>query len=154
MQLKLLYIGNLNENVTNEDIYKLLGVRTTEYTCQKSSVDLKIFEKAEKERGFGFATIPEFVSAHLIELNGVEFYGKPVLIEEARSKPTQNLKFDPRLRNTQNPQNLPPPKVLQKNPPPILPKKTPTTIIQMLLNQERKMQLPEAEELIFSSLLD
>ena len=123
MKLKLLYIGNLNENVTNEDIYKLLGVRTTEYTCQKSSVDLKMFEKAEKERGFGFTTIPEFVSAHLIELNGVEFYGKPILIEEVRSKPTQNLKFDPRLRNTQNPQNLPPPKVLQKNPPPILPKK-------------------------------
>ena len=97
-----------------------------------------MFEKTEKERGFGFTTIPEFVSAHLIELNGVEFYGKPILIEEVRSKPTQNLKFDPRLRNTQNPQNLPPPKVLQKNPPPILPKKTPTTIIQMLLNQERK----------------
>ena len=95
MKLRLLYIGNLNENVTHEDIYKLLGVRTTEYTCQKSSVDLKILEKAEKERGFGFATIPEFVSAHLIELNGVEFYGKPILIEEARSKPTQNLKFDP-----------------------------------------------------------
>ena len=56
-------------------------------------------------------TVPEFVPTQLIELNGVVLHGKPVLIEEARSQPTQSLNFDARLRNTQNPQNLPPSKV-------------------------------------------
>ena len=45
---KKMYIGNLNENVTNEDIYKLFGLKTTEYLCQTSIVDWKISEKAEK----------------------------------------------------------------------------------------------------------
>ena len=45
---KKMYIGNLNENVTNEDIYKLFGLKTTEYLRQTSIVDWKISEKAEK----------------------------------------------------------------------------------------------------------
>ena len=36
---KKMYIGNLNENVTNEDIYKLFGLKTTEYLRQTSIVD-------------------------------------------------------------------------------------------------------------------
>ena len=82
-------------------------------------------KKKKNNRGFGVATVldcTEFVSTKLIELNGVECYGKPILIEEARSQPTQSLNFDPRLRNTQNPQNLLPSKEQQKNPPPIPPK--------------------------------
>ena len=86
---------------------------------------LKKQKKKNNNRGFGFATVfdcTEFVSTKLIELNGVERYGKPILIEEARSQPTQSLNFDPRLRNTQNPQNLPPSKEQQKDLPSIPPK--------------------------------
>ena len=82
-------------------------------------VDLKMSEKAEKTWGFGFVTVPEFVSTQLIELNGVKFHEKTILIEEARSQPTQSMNFDSRLRNTQNLQNLPPSKEPQKNPPPM-----------------------------------
>ena len=56
-------------------------------------------EKVQKKRGFGFVTVPEFVSTQLIGLNGVEFHEKPTLIEEARSQPTQSLNFYPKLRN-------------------------------------------------------
>ena len=57
-------------------------------------------ERAEKKQCFRFVTVPEFVSTQLIELNGAEFHEKPILIEEARSQPTQSLNFHPRLRNT------------------------------------------------------
>ena len=50
VEAKKIYIGNLNENVTNEDIYKFFGLKTTEYRRQTSSADLKMFEKAEKTR--------------------------------------------------------------------------------------------------------
>ena len=50
-----------------------------------------------------------------MDLIGVEFHGKPILIEEARSQATQSLKCDPKLRNTQDPQNLLPPKRAQRN---------------------------------------
>ena len=66
--------------------------------------------------------------------NGVEFHGKPILIEEARSQQTQSLKFDPRLRNTQIYKIYHHRKTLQL----YHRKKTPTTIIQILLNEERK----------------
>ena len=86
------------------------------------NMDLEMSREAEKSRGFGFVTVPEFASTHLIELNGIQFHGKPILIEKARSQSRCNLKFDLRLRNTQNAQNLSPPKESQKNPPPIPPK--------------------------------
>ena len=62
IKAKKIYIGNLNENVTNEDIYKLFRLKTTEYLHQTNIVDLKRFKIAEKPRGFGFVTVPEFVS--------------------------------------------------------------------------------------------
>ena len=77
-----------------------------------------------------------FIITHLVELNGAEFHGKPILIKEVRTQPPQSLKFEPRLRNH---------KIyhLQKNYRRTLHlyrwSKTPTAIIQMLLNQERKI---------------
>ena len=97
-----------------------------------------MFEKVERKRGFGFVTLPEFVSTQLLGLNGVEFHEKPILIEETRSHPTQSLNFYPRLRtlkihkiyhlqkNHRRTHHL-----YHRN-------KIPTTIIQMLLNQEKK----------------
>ena len=41
-------MGNLYENVTNEDIYELFRLKTNEYLRQTSSVDLKMSEKAGK----------------------------------------------------------------------------------------------------------
>ena len=54
--------------------------------------------------------MPEFVSNQLIELTDVAFHGRPILIEGARLQPTQCVNLDPRLRETQNPQNLSPSK--------------------------------------------
>ena len=55
-------------------IYELFRLKTIECLRQASSVDLS--EKAEKTRGFGFVTVPEFVSTQLVELNGIDFQGK------------------------------------------------------------------------------
>ena len=76
-------------------------------------------EKAEENQGSSFVTVPEFASTQLTEVNGVEFHENPILTEEARSQPTQSLNLNTKLKNTQNPQNLPPSKEPQKNPQPI-----------------------------------
>ena len=52
IKAKKIYIANLNEKVTNEDIHKLFGLKTTEYLRQTSSVDLKMSAKAEKKSRF------------------------------------------------------------------------------------------------------
>ena len=50
VKTKKKYIRSLNENITNEEIYKLFGLKTTEYLYQMSSADLKMFEKAKKNK--------------------------------------------------------------------------------------------------------
>ena len=50
IKTKKKYIRSLNENITNEDIYKLFRLKTTEYLYQMSSADLKMFEKAKKNK--------------------------------------------------------------------------------------------------------
>ena len=50
IKTKKKYIRSLNENITNENIYKLFGLKTTEYLYQMSSADLKMFEKAKKNK--------------------------------------------------------------------------------------------------------
>ena len=50
IKTKKKYIRSLNENITNEDIYKLFGLKTTEYLYQMNSADLKMFEKAKKNK--------------------------------------------------------------------------------------------------------
>ena len=57
IEAKEIYIGNLNENITNEDFYELFRLKTSEYLCQTSSVDLKCLKKQKK--CFGFVTVPE-----------------------------------------------------------------------------------------------
>ena len=45
VKAKKKYIGNVNKNVTNEDIYKIFGLKTSEYLYQTSNVDLKCLNK-------------------------------------------------------------------------------------------------------------
>ena len=94
-----------------------------------SNEQCRLKKYLKKQAKSGFVTVPEFVTTHLIEVNGVKFHRKPILIEKAISQLTQSLKFNPRLRNAQNSPNLP---LLKRR------NKTPTTINQMLLNEERK----------------
>ena len=39
VKAKKIYIGNLNENVTNQDIYEFFGLKTTKYCRQTSIAD-------------------------------------------------------------------------------------------------------------------
>ena len=68
IKAKKVSIGNLNEIVTTGDIYEVFGLKSTAYLCQTGRVDLKMFgeKKPDKNQGFGFITIPEQASNHLM----------------------------------------------------------------------------------------
>lgn len=40
-----------------------------------------MFEETNKSLGFDLITIQHHVSNHLMKLNGTDFYGKPIIIE-------------------------------------------------------------------------
>jgi len=83
---KRIYVGNLGPNVTTEDLTQLFGLGTTPYLKQTCKVEIALCEKTSKSKNFGFVTVPEHVHDELMKLNGIEFYGRQLVIEEAKTK--------------------------------------------------------------------
>lgn len=84
---KRIYVGNLGSDVTTDDLIQLFGLGTTPYLRQSCCVELATCEKTGKSKNFAFINVPEHVHSELMKLNGIEFYGKMIVIEEAKSKP-------------------------------------------------------------------
>lgn len=84
---KRIYVGNLGSNVTKDDLVQLFGLGTTAYLQQICSVELATCEKTGKSKNFAFVNVPEHVHNELMKLNGIEFYGRQIVIEEAKTKP-------------------------------------------------------------------
>ena len=85
-----LYVGNLDTNVTKEDINELFGLKSTEYLGQNCSVEMPIDKNTRKSKGFAFLKdvsehVPQHVSDELIKLKGFQFQKQSIRIEKART---------------------------------------------------------------------
>merc|ERR1712228_404088 len=83
---KRIYVGNLGSNVTKDNLVQLFGLGTTPFLQRTCSVELACCEKTGKSKNFAIVTVPEHVHCELMKLNGIEFYGRQVVIEEAKTK--------------------------------------------------------------------
>jgi TatD DNase family protein len=77
-----------------EYLKQLFGLETTPYLRSSCKCDLRC-KGDGKSQGFAFVTVPSHVAGELLNLNGIEFYGQPLVIEESKTeeggkKPTQN----------------------------------------------------------------
>ena len=79
------FIGNLNVNVTIDDIYELFGLKTTKYLRSNTYVEMPLNRNGQT-RGFAFVTAPDHVRNELLKLNNIQFREKNLIIEAARSK--------------------------------------------------------------------
>jgi len=89
---KRIYVGNLAVNVTQEDLAQLFGLQTTPYLRSSCGCELATDEKTGKSKGFAFITVPEHVASELMNLNGIEFYGRQLVIEESKTKAEEEKK--------------------------------------------------------------
>ena len=71
--MKKIYVGNLNKDVTINDLNELFGLKTTRYLQEYCSIELPVNEKTGKSRGFAFISCPDHVCNELIKLNGINF---------------------------------------------------------------------------------
>ena len=71
--VKTFYVGNLNKNVTEQDLIEFFGLQTTNYLRNTCHVKLILCSKTINSRGFAFVTGPEHVLNELFKLNGIEF---------------------------------------------------------------------------------
>ena len=79
---KRIYVGNLGPSVTKDDLVQLFGLSATPYNRETCCVDMAT-DKEGKSKNFAYITVPEFLHSEIIKLNGLEFFGKCVVIEEA-----------------------------------------------------------------------
>ena len=96
-QLKKLYVGNFSTCVTADDIYELFGLRSTNYLCDNCSVEMPLRSHNQSKR-FAFITASHHVTKELVKLNGVQFQGNCLIVEEARSTRKYGLRFNPYSR--------------------------------------------------------
>ena len=96
-QLKKLYVGNFSTCVTADDIYELFGLRSTNYLCDNCSVEMPLRSHNQSKR-FAFITAPHHVTKELVKLNGVQFQGNCLIVEEARSTRNSGLRINPHSR--------------------------------------------------------
>ena len=80
-----MFIGNLNVNVTVDDIYERFGLKTTKYLNYNTYVEMLLNCKGQT-RNFDFTSVPEYVRKDLLKLNNTQFWKKDLVIEAARSE--------------------------------------------------------------------
>ena len=93
---KQLFIGNLHSDTTEEDLYKLFGLRSTQYLKQNDLVNMPLINKMGKSKGFAFIVTPEKVHQSLLKLDRIDLLGGKVLIKEAISTRKNNPKQNER----------------------------------------------------------
>ena len=90
--VKTLYVGNLNKNITEQDLIELFGLQTTNYLWNNCHVKPILCSKRNNSRGFSFATGLEHVLNELVKLNGIEFQKNILVIyEEKKNSSTPSL---------------------------------------------------------------
>ena len=58
----------------------------TQYLRDTCRINLVISKSTGKHRGFAFITTPYHVHDELLKLNGVEFKGRPIVVETAKTR--------------------------------------------------------------------
>ena len=80
---KRIYVGNLEEYVTTKDLIELFGLNTTIFLERTCSVELMMSpENSSKFENYAIVNVPEEIHSEIIKLNGIEFYGRQLFIED------------------------------------------------------------------------
>ena len=80
-----MFIGNLHSHTTEEDLYKLFGLRSTQYLKQNCFVNMLLINKTGKSKRFAFIVTPEKVHQDLPKLDEIDLLGGKLLIKQAIS---------------------------------------------------------------------
>ena len=84
-------MGNFSTCVTVDDIHELFGLRSTKYLCDNCSVEM-LMRSHDQSKGFAFITAPQHVTKELVKLNGVQFKGNCLIVEESKSRRKSNFR--------------------------------------------------------------
>jgi len=99
---KRIYVGNLDASVATDDLNQLFGLKATPFLQRTCCVEIATDAKTGKSKNFAIITVPETVHGELMKLNEIEFHGRKIVIEEAKTRADHDAerKTPRRGRNT------------------------------------------------------
>ena len=107
---KQLFLENIHSDTTEEDLYKLCGLISTQNFKQNCLVNIPLINKEEKSKAFAFIVTPEKVHQDLLKLDGIDLLGRKLLIKEAistrKKDPKQNSRYNFVVNNFPENQDL------------------------------------------------
>ena len=97
--VKNIYVGNLPEDITKQDICELLGLNSRSYLRDTCNIDLPINNKTGKFKGFAFIRAPAHITDELIKLDGIAYHDNELRVEDAtstRKRTSNNISYKSR----------------------------------------------------------
>ena len=83
--MKDIYVGNLPEDVTKQDICELFGLNSTSYLRDTCNIEFPINNNTGKFKGFAFIRAPAHITDELIKLDGIAYHGNELRVKDATS---------------------------------------------------------------------
>ena len=75
------------KNVTESDLVELFGLRTTIYLIDNCSIETSKLQQNGRHNNRAFILAPCLVCNELAKLHGLEFHGRKIISEEAKTPP-------------------------------------------------------------------
>ena len=82
-----MHVKNIHERVTESDLGELFGLRTTNYLVDNCSIKMSKLQQNGRHNGHAFISASCHACDDLVKLNGLEFHGSKIIIEEAKTPP-------------------------------------------------------------------
>ena len=76
-----IYVTNLGSNVTTDELIQLFGLFTTPLLQRTCTVQLESSE--EEGKSFAHLNVPQHVHSELLKMNGMEFKGRLIQVQQA-----------------------------------------------------------------------
>ena len=99
-----MFVSNLHESVTVDELFELLGFRSTNFLRNNCHIEMDHFSNVDQPFASATVTAPAHVYEELLKLHGTDFHDNPLLIEMSKSPLEQsNHYFQPSLQSSTNP---------------------------------------------------
>ena len=80
-------MGNLHDNVTESDLAELFGQSAINYLIVNCSIEMFKSQQNGNDNGHAFILARYHVCNKFVKLHGLEFHGRKIIIEKAKTPP-------------------------------------------------------------------
>ena len=95
----MIFVSNLHQSVTVDDLFELFGLRSTSYLRNNYHIEMDHLSNLDQQFASATVTAPAHVCEELLKLYGIDFHDNPLLIEISKSPLEQsNHYFQPPLQ--------------------------------------------------------